>query len=93
MLKAGGGARPLTPPPGFTDIAPLEHGETGLAKIIDLGNVDSAVGILTQDLVRRVPVAEGLSGIELLGRRKGSPARGCSLSFESWIVGASKGAA
>ncbi|MEZ4373224.1 MAG: acyl-protein synthetase [Polyangiaceae bacterium] len=74
-------------------LKPVKGGETGLAKIIDLGNVDSAVGILTQDLVRRVPVAEGLSGIELLGRRKGSPARGCSLSFESWIVGASKGAA
>ncbi|MCA9645767.1 MAG: acyl-protein synthetase, partial [Myxococcales bacterium] len=65
-------------------LKPVPSGESGLAKIIDIGNVDSAVGILTQDLVRRVPVDEGRSGIELLGRRKGSPARGCSLSFESW---------
>ena len=74
-------------------LRPVRSGEVGLAKIIDIGNVDSAVGVLTQDLVRRVPVADDRSGIELLGRRKGSPARGCSLSFESWIVGERKGAA
>lgn len=85
-------------------LKPVRFGEVGLAKIVDLGNVDSAVAILTQDLVRRVAIGQiepgdeepGRSlesGVELLGRRKGSPVRGCSLSFESWIVGAREGVA
>src|SRR5690606_7542375 len=46
-----------------TSLRPVGEGETGLARIIDLANVDSAVAVLTQDLVRR----RG-PGIELLGR-------------------------
>lgn len=67
-------------------LRPVKPGELGLAQIIDLGNVDSAVAVLTQDLVRRVPVP-GLpsGGVELCGRRRGSPMRGCSLAFESLL--------
>lgn len=63
-----------------TSLRPVGEGETGLARIIDLANVDSAVAVLTQDVVRR----RG-PGIELLGRRSGAPPRGCSLPFEGLI--------
>jgi hypothetical protein len=59
----------------------LRDGERGLAKIIDLGNVDSAVAVLTQDVVRR----RG-AGIELLGRSPEAPLRGCSLMLEDMVV-------
>jgi hypothetical protein len=59
---------------------PVEPGETGLARFIDLANVDSAVCIVTQDLIR----AKG-DGFELLGRQPGSASRGCSLSTEAWL--------
>ena len=59
-------------------LRPVAEGEVGLARIVDLGNVDSAVVILTQDLVRR----RG-AGIELCGRRRGAPRRGCSLAVEA----------
>jgi len=55
-------------------------GEIGIARIIDLGNVDSALIVQTEDLVRR----RG-AGIELLGRRPGATARGCSLAVEAWL--------
>lgn len=63
-----------------TTLRPVPDGEVGIARIVDLGNVDSAVAVLTQDLVRR----KG-PGIELLGRRPGSVPRGCSLPFEGLI--------
>lgn len=63
-----------------TSLRPVRDGEAGLARIVDLANVDSAVAVLTQDLVRR----KG-PGIELLGRRPGSVPRGCSLPFEGLI--------
>jgi len=63
-------------------LLPLADGEVGLARFIDLGNVDSAVSVVTQDLVRRV---EG--GIQLLGRQAGAPARGCSLAIEALLHG------
>ena len=63
-------------------LKPLAEGETGLARIVDLGNVDSAVAIVVQDLVRR----RG-GGIELFGRRPGAPARGCSLAVEALVQG------
>ena len=53
-------------------LEPVKEGEVGIAKIVDLANVDSAVAVLTQDEVRRV---EG--GFALLGRAKGAPPRGC----------------
>ncbi len=58
----------------------LPEGEVGLAEFVDLGNVDSAVKVVTEDLVRR----RG-PGIELLGRRQGRPLRGCSLPMESLL--------
>jgi hypothetical protein len=59
---------------------PVADGEVGLAKIVDVCNVDSAVAIQTQDRVRRVA-----GGIELLGRAPGAPPRGCSLALESLL--------
>jgi hypothetical protein len=61
-------------------LAPVAEGAAGLARFIDLGNVDSAVSVVTQDLVRR---HEG--GIQLLGRQAGAPARGCSLAIEALL--------
>lgn len=63
-------------------LRPVADGESGLARFIDLGNVDSAVSVVTQDLVRR---AQG--GIQLLGRQAGAPARGCSLAIEALLHG------
>ncbi|HET7539802.1 MAG TPA: acyl-protein synthetase [Polyangiaceae bacterium] len=63
-----------------TTLEPVPDGEVGIAKIIDLGNVDSAVAIQTQDRVRRVP-----GGIMLLGRESSAPPRGCSLAIEEFL--------
>ena len=64
----------------------MPEGEVGLARFVDLGNIDSAVAILTEDLVRRVG-----PGIELCGRRPASVPRGCSLALESLLVGSAEG--
>jgi hypothetical protein len=61
-------------------LAPVPPGELGIARIVDLGNVDSALVVQTEDLVRR----RG-DGIELFGRRPGATARGCSLALESLL--------
>ena len=63
-------------------LLPVAEGEVGLARFIDLGNVDSAVSVVTQDLVRRVD-----GGIQLVGRQAGAPARGCSLAIEALLSG------
>lgn len=63
-------------------LAPVTNGEVGLARFVDLGNIDSAIAVVTEDLIRRVG-----AGIELLGRRPASVARGCSLALESLLVG------
>ncbi|MBS2017281.1 MAG: acyl-protein synthetase [Deltaproteobacteria bacterium] len=55
----------------------VKDGEVGIAKILDLMNVDSTVAVLTQDRVRRVA-----DGFELLGRAPGAPPRGCSIAIE-----------
>lgn len=65
---------------------PRAEGAVGVARFVDLGNVDSAVCVVTEDLVR---VTE--SGLELVGRRPGAEPRGCSLPFEG-LLAASKGA-
>ncbi len=75
-------------PPRWLRVTPVDpssleavpEGDAGLARFVDLGNVDSAVAVVTQDLVRR----QG-EGIELLGRRPGAPARGCSLAVEEMV--------
>jgi hypothetical protein len=61
-------------------LLPVPDGEAGLARFIDLGNIDSALSVVTQDLVRRHD-----GGIQLLGRQPGAPARGCSLAIEALL--------
>jgi Acyl-protein synthetase, LuxE len=61
-------------------LEPVAPGQVGIARIIDLGNVDSAIAIQTQDRVRRVG-----EGIELLGRAPGATPRGCSLAIEEFL--------
>lgn len=61
-------------------LEPVPPGEVGLARFVDLGNIDSALVIQTQDQIRCVD-----GGVELLGRAPGSPARGCSLPFEGLL--------
>jgi hypothetical protein len=63
-------------------LAPLPDGTPGIAKIVDLGNIDSAVAVLTQDVVCR-----RRSGIQLLGRAAAAPPRGCSLGVENVALG------
>ena len=52
-------------------------GTPGLISVLDLGNLGSAVHVLTEDL----GVAEG-NGFRLLGRAAGAELRGCSLVVE-----------
>lgn len=63
-------------------LQPVADGEVGLARFVDLGNVDSAISVVTQDLVRRE-----LGGVRLLGRQPGAPPRGCSLAIEALLDG------
>jgi hypothetical protein len=59
----------------------LPEGEVGIARFVDLGNVDSAVAIVTEDRIRR-----RAGGIELLGRAAGAVERGCSLAAEALLL-------
>lgn len=61
-------------------LQPLAPGEVGIARFVDLGNVDSAVAVLTRDRIRALG-----PGIELLGREPGAPPRGCSLAVEALL--------
>ncbi len=63
-------------------LAPVSDGEVGIARIVDLLNVDSAVVVLTADRVRRKE-----NGFELIGRAPGAPPRGCSIAIEEMIAG------
>lgn len=63
-------------------LEPVAQGEIGIARIVDLLNVDSAVVVLTADRVRRKE-----NGFELLGRTPGAPPRGCSIAIEEMIHG------
>ncbi len=73
-------------------LEPVAAGEAGLARFIDLGNIDSALGVVTQDYVRSVA-----GGVVLLGRQPRARLRGCSLAIEELRSprdgGASPGAA
>ena len=66
-------------------LAPMQGDREGIAKIIDLMNVDSAVAVLAEDRVRRVP-----GGFELLGRARGARPRGCSIAIDE-ILGRNAG--
>ena len=63
-------------------LLPVAEGETGIARIEDLANVDSAFAIVTQDRVRRVD-----GGFQLLGRAPGAEARGCSIAIDEMLGG------
>ena len=65
-------------------LAPVAEGAVGIAKIIDLMNVDSAVAVLTQDRVKRVE-----DGFQLLGRAPGAAPRGCSIAIDEILGRAS----
>lgn len=67
-------------------LEPVADGDVGIARIVDLMNVDSAVAIQTQDRVRRVTF-EGSSGsgFELLGRAPGASPRGCSIAIDELL--------
>jgi hypothetical protein len=71
-------ARVVPVDPETLDAVP--DGTVGIAKIIDLMNIDSAVAILTQDLVRRVD-----GGFVLLGRASDAPPRGCSIAMDELL--------
>ncbi|MEQ9322149.1 MAG: acyl-protein synthetase [Polyangiaceae bacterium] len=59
-------------------LAPVAPGEVGLARFVDLANVDSSVAIQTSE---RILVHED-GTLELLGRAPGATPRGCSLALE-----------
>lgn len=63
-------------------LLPVPEGEVGIARIVDLANVDSAVAIQTADRIRVVS-----GGFEVLGRAAGAAPRGCSLGIDE-ILGA-----
>lgn len=62
-------------------LAPVPTGQIGLARFVDLGNIDSALAVVTRDRIRAVG-----AGIELLGREPGAPPRGCSLAVEALLA-------
>jgi hypothetical protein len=66
-------------------LAPLPEGEIGIARLVDLANVDSAVAIQTADRVRVLPGSRGNHSIELLGRAPGAPPRGCSIAIDDML--------
>jgi len=70
-----------------TTLLPVAPGEIGVARIVDLANVDSAVAIQTSDRVR---VSGGGHRVELLGRAPGAMPRGCSLAIDE-ILSAERG--
>jgi hypothetical protein len=61
-------------------LSPVAAGETGIARIEDLANVDSAFAVLASDRVRRVP-----GGVELIGRAPGAAPRGCSIALDEML--------
>ncbi|HVY49117.1 MAG TPA: acyl-protein synthetase, partial [Minicystis sp.] len=68
--------------PQTLDVLPF--GREGVARFVDLANVDSSAFVQTADVVR---VHED-GAVELLGRAPGAPPRGCSLAIEAMLEGA-----
>lgn len=64
-----------------TTLAPLPPGTRGIARIEDLGNVESAWAIQTADEV----VVDERGRVELFGRLAGATPRGCSLAIEELV--------
>lgn len=65
-------------------LLPVPEGAIGIARIVDLANVDSAVAVQTADRIR---LSSG--GFEVLGRAAGAAPRGCSLGIDE-ILGAGR---
>lgn len=59
-------------------LAPLPAGARGLARFVDLANVDSSIGVQTQDLIELTARGD----VRLFGRLPGATPRGCSLAIE-----------
>jgi acyl-CoA synthetase (AMP-forming)/AMP-acid ligase II len=69
-----------------SSLAPLPDGEVGIARIVDLANVDSAVAVQTADRVRVLPGRGVEAGrVELLGRAPGATPRGCSIAIDELL--------
>jgi hypothetical protein len=64
-------------------LEPVGPEAIGIARIVDLANVDSAVAVQTADRVR---VVDG--GVELMGRLPGAVPRGCSIAIDEILGGA-----
>lgn len=92
-LAAAHGKGPLlphgvyVPPPWMrvdavdpTSLEPVPPGQIGIARIVDLANVDSAVAVQTADLVR---IVDG--GVELHGRLPRATPRGCSIAIDEML--------
>lgn len=62
---------------------PVQIGEIGMLAHVDLANLDTPAFLLTADLGRATPLAQGGTAIEVLGRVPGSDWRGCGLDVES----------
>ncbi len=61
-------------------LVPMPPGEIGIARIVDLANVDSAIAIQTSDRIRVTD-----DGVALLGRAPGATPRGCSLALDEML--------
>ena len=66
-------------------LEPLPRGVRGIARIVDLANVDSAVAVQTED-----EIAEGDGGFTLFGRLAGATPRGCSIAIDE-LLGSARG--
>jgi hypothetical protein len=62
-------------------LLPVPDGHVGVARIVDLLNIDSACVLLTHDQVRRTG-----AGFELLGRLPSAEARGCSIAMDELLL-------
>ena len=61
-------------------LEPVQPGRTGLLSHLDLANLDSVSGVLTEDLGIQLP-----DGFRVLGRVAGAEPRGCSLAMEELL--------
>lgn len=61
-------------------LTPVPRGQAGIARFVDLANVDSAVAIQTADVIR-----VKADGVVLEGRLPGAPPRGCSLALDHLV--------
>src|SRR6185312_140846 len=84
----GGARRGVYAPPPWMRVeavdpetlGPAPAGEVGVARFVDLANVDSVVAVQTADRVRVTS-----EGVELLGRLPGAAPRGCSIAIDEML--------